>query len=63
MFSYLPVKRYTVFSGNDDFGNQYHFQGSFDTCEEAWDHGERLMKRDSDWFHVIDVETGNLWNG
>jgi hypothetical protein len=59
------TKRYLLFVGMNYYpsGGWEDYKSSHETAEEAETEGKRLLKEDkmwSDWYHVVDLETGRM---
>lgn len=51
------LRRYLLFAGNDEpIGGWSDFVNSFDVKIEAMGAGNRLIRGDYTWWHVIDTE-------
>lgn len=54
------MKRYALFAGDNYYpgGGWSDFAGSFDSALDAVAEGQRLLDGTSDWWQVIDLQTG-----
>jgi hypothetical protein len=55
------MKRFLLFSGDHYYpsGGWDDMVGDFDTPEDATAKGQELLRQlKTDWFHVVDMETG-----